>query len=80
MKRIVAHVFGDRSRKTLDKLLTLLSSFTIRFYCTDDYVVYDPLPEEEHLTGKAFTQRIYPSSLKMLDFSFVSDHDCAHEN
>ncbi|MDE9519919.1 YjeO family protein [Xenorhabdus bovienii] len=23
---------------------------------------------------------LYPSSLKMLDFSFVSDHDRAHEN
>ncbi|WP_143827617.1 IS1 family transposase [Xenorhabdus bovienii] len=63
LKRIVAHVFGDRSRKTLDKLLTLLSSFTIRFYCTDDYVVYDPLPEEEHLTGKAFIQRIERTNL-----------------
>ncbi|CBJ80273.1 hypothetical protein XBJ1_2818 [Xenorhabdus bovienii SS-2004] len=37
--------------------------FTIRFYCTDDYVVYDPLPEEEHLTGKAFTQRIERTNL-----------------
>ncbi|CEK21136.1 Insertion element IS1 1/5/6 protein insB (fragment) [Xenorhabdus nematophila AN6/1] len=36
LKRIVAYVFGDRSRKTLDKLLTLLSPFNIRFYCTDD--------------------------------------------
>ncbi|CDL86224.1 hypothetical protein XCR1_2870001 [Xenorhabdus cabanillasii JM26] len=31
LKRIVAHVFGDRSRKTLDKLLALLSPFNIRF-------------------------------------------------
>ncbi|PHM28154.1 transposase [Xenorhabdus budapestensis] len=58
LKRIVAHVFGDRSRKTLDKLLALLSPCNIRFYCTDDYVVYDNLPEEDHLTGKTFTQRI----------------------
>ncbi|MDC9591571.1 IS1 family transposase, partial [Xenorhabdus sp. XENO-10] len=39
------HVFGDRSRKTLDKLLALLSPFNIRFYCTDDYAVYDSLYE-----------------------------------
>ncbi|WP_157104611.1 IS1 family transposase [Xenorhabdus hominickii] len=63
LKRIVAHVFGDRSRKTLDKLLALLSSFNIRFYCTDDYVVYDNLPEEDHLTGKTFTQRIERTNL-----------------
>ncbi len=63
MKRIVAHVFGDRSRKTLDKLLALLSPFKVRFYCTDDYAVYDCLSEEEHLTGKRFTQRIERTNL-----------------
>ncbi|PHM76756.1 IS1 family transposase [Xenorhabdus cabanillasii] len=60
---IVAHVFGERSRKTLDNLLTLLSPFHIRFYCTDDYAVYDSLPEEEHLTGKTFTQRLERNNL-----------------
>ncbi|MDE9537301.1 IS1 family transposase, partial [Xenorhabdus bovienii] len=63
LKRILAHVFGDRSRKTLDKLLALLSPFDIRFYCTDDYVVYDSLPEKERLTGKTFTQRIERTNL-----------------
>ncbi|MBC8950689.1 insertion element IS1 protein InsB [Xenorhabdus ehlersii] len=63
LKRVVAPVFGDRSRKTLDKLLALLSPFNIRFYCTDDYVVYNNLPEEEHLTGKMFTQRIERTNL-----------------
>ncbi|WP_155272318.1 IS1 family transposase [Xenorhabdus bovienii] len=63
MKRIVAHVFGDRSRKTLDTLLALLSPFKVRFYCTDDYAVYDCLSEEEHLTGKMFTQRIERTNL-----------------
>ncbi|SIP73116.1 Insertion element IS1 protein insB (fragment) [Xenorhabdus innexi] len=28
LKRIVIHVFGDRSKNTLDKLLTLLSPFS----------------------------------------------------
>ncbi|CDG21626.1 protein of unknown function [Xenorhabdus poinarii G6] len=50
--------FGDRSRKTLDKLLALLSPLNLRFYCTDNYAVYDSLPEEKRLTGKTFTQRI----------------------
>ncbi|CDG86929.1 hypothetical protein XBFFL1_620001 [Xenorhabdus bovienii str. feltiae Florida] len=31
LKRIVAHVFGDRSRKTLDKLLALLSPLILGF-------------------------------------------------
>ncbi|QTL41803.1 hypothetical protein HGO23_18820 [Xenorhabdus budapestensis] len=30
----------------------------MRFYCTDDYAVYDCLPEEEYLVGKTFIQRI----------------------
>ncbi|OTA18457.1 transposase [Xenorhabdus vietnamensis] len=65
MKRIVAHVFGDRSRKTLKKLLALLSPFDIQFYCTDNYAVYDCLPEEKHLTGKALTQRIERTNLTL---------------
>ncbi len=65
MKRIVAHVFGDRSRKTLEKLLAFLSPFNIRFYCTDDYAVYDSLPEGKHLTGKKFTQRIERTNLTL---------------
>ncbi|WP_244590771.1 IS1 family transposase, partial [Xenorhabdus hominickii] len=28
-----------------------------------DYVVYDNLPEEDHLTGKTFTQRIERTNL-----------------
>nr|WP_255398386.1 IS1 family transposase [Xenorhabdus sp. KJ12.1] len=58
-------LFGDRSRKTLKKLLALLSPFTIRFYCRDDYAVYDCLPKKKHLTGKKFTQRIERTNLTL---------------
>ncbi|MDC9598510.1 IS1 family transposase [Xenorhabdus sp. XENO-2] len=51
-KAIIAHVFGDRSRKTLNKLL---APFEVQFYCTDDYAIYDCLPEGKHLRGKKFT-------------------------
>ncbi len=37
LKRIVVHVLGSRSRKTLQKLLRLLSQFDIQFWCTDNY-------------------------------------------
>ncbi len=63
LKRIVSHVFGDRGRNTLDKLLALLSPFNIRFYCTDNYAAYNNLPEEKHLPGKTFTQRIERTNL-----------------
>ncbi len=61
----MAYVFGDRSRKTLKKLLALLSHFTIRFYCTDDYAVYDCLPKKKRFTGKKFTQRIERKNLTL---------------
>ncbi|CDH07315.1 Insertion element iso-IS1n protein insB (fragment) [Xenorhabdus bovienii str. oregonense] len=71
----MAHVFGDRSRKTLDKLLALLSSFNIRFYCTDDDVVYDNLPEEDHLTGKTFTQRTQVKRLNRKTISYSKSEE-----
>jgi insertion element IS1 protein InsB len=61
----VAHVLGDRSRKTLNKLLALLAPFEIQFYCTDDYAVYNCLPEEKYLRGKRFTQRIERTHLTL---------------
>ncbi|CDL87666.1 Insertion element IS1 (fragment) [Xenorhabdus cabanillasii JM26] len=43
--------------------ITFSSRFNIRFYCTDNYAVYDSLPEEKRLTGKTFTQRIERTNL-----------------
>ncbi|PHM70070.1 transposase [Xenorhabdus sp. KJ12.1] len=61
----MAHVFGDRSQKALKKLLALLAPFKIKFYCTDDYVVYNCLPVEKPLRGKTFTQRIERTNLTL---------------
>ncbi|MDX7993305.1 IS1 family transposase, partial [Xenorhabdus sp. psl] len=63
LKRVVAPVFGDRSTVTLRQLLELLLPFNIRFFCTDDYSPYKILPEEKHLVGKTFTQRIERANL-----------------
>ncbi|WFQ80061.1 IS1 family transposase [Xenorhabdus sp. SF857] len=64
-KQIIAHVLGDRSRKTLSKLLALLAPFEIQFFCTDNYAVYDCLSEEKHFRGKKFTQRIERTNLTL---------------
>ncbi|WP_038214097.1 IS1 family transposase, partial [Xenorhabdus bovienii] len=53
--------FGDRSKKTLEKLLALLASFEIQY----NYAVYDCLPERTHLRGKKFTQRIERMNLTL---------------
>lgn len=65
LKRIIAHVFGSRSRKTLRKLLGLLSGFSVAFWCTDNFSVYELLPGKKHITGKLYTQRIERENLNL---------------
>ncbi|CDH04904.1 Insertion element IS1 (fragment) [Xenorhabdus bovienii str. oregonense] len=45
--------------------MALLASFEIQYYCTDNYAVYDCLPERTHLRGKKFTQRIERMNLTL---------------
>ncbi|BET98244.1 hypothetical protein TCT1_31650 [Xenorhabdus sp. TCT-1] len=65
MKRIIAHVFGDRSKNTLKKLLKKLSRFNVVFWCTDNFSVYNMLPTNKPLIGKTFTQRIERENLTL---------------
>ena len=58
-KRILAHAFGRRTDATLKKRLKLLKPYRFEFFCTDDWQSYSKhLPEEQHIIGKHFTQRI----------------------
>ncbi|WP_245737445.1 IS1 family transposase, partial [Xenorhabdus japonica] len=61
LKRILAHTFGTRSKKTLKKL----ASFNIVFWCTDNFKAYNLLPKNQHLVGKTFTQRIERENLTL---------------
>ncbi len=63
LKSIVAHAFGRRSKKTFRKLLKRLSGFNVTFWCADNFSAYDILPNEKHITGKLYTQRIERLSL-----------------
>ncbi|MEQ5434099.1 IS1 family transposase [Providencia huaxiensis] len=66
LKRIIAHAFGRRNKKTLRQLLSLLSRFNVAFWCTDSYRAYnDALPEARHITGKLYTQRIERENLTL---------------
>lgn len=66
MKRIIGHDFGSRSKKTLCKLLKLLSGFNVVFWCTDGYRAYnDALPAAKHIVGKLYTQRIERENLTL---------------
>ncbi|WP_187655748.1 IS1 family transposase, partial [Xenorhabdus sp. PB62.4] len=65
LKRIIAHTLGRRSKKTLKKLLKKLSRFNVAFWCTDKFKAYNMLPENTHLVGKSFTQRIERENLTL---------------
>ncbi len=65
LKRIIAHAFGRRSKKTFRNLLKLLSGFNVAFWCTDNFSAYDLLPNENHITGKLYTQRIERENLNL---------------
>ncbi len=65
LKRIIAHTFGARSKKTLKKLLKKLASFNVVFWCTDNFKAYSLLPKNQHVVGKTFTQRIERENLTL---------------
>lgn len=66
LKRIIAHIFGSRSKKTLCKQLKLLSGLNVSFWCTDGYRAYnDTLPAAKHIVGKLYTQRIERENLTL---------------
>lgn len=65
LKRIIAHTFGRRSKKIFRNLLKLLIDFNVAFWCTDNFSAYDMLPNEKHITGKIYTQRIERENLKL---------------
>ncbi|CBJ79312.1 transposase [Xenorhabdus bovienii str. Jollieti] len=63
LKRIIAHTFGRRNKKTLKKLLKKLARFNVAFWCTDNLNAYNMLQTNKHLIGKSFTQRIERENL-----------------
>ena len=65
LKRIVAHAFGRRNKKTLSKLPGLLSGFSIAFWCTDNFSAYGMLPDKKHIAGRLYTQRIERENLNL---------------
>ncbi|MDD7804158.1 MAG: IS1 family transposase [Endozoicomonas sp. (ex Botrylloides leachii)] len=68
-KRIIAHAFGRRTDATLKNLL---KPYRFKFYCTDQWPSYAKyLPEEPHIIGKRFTQRIERKNLNFRTFEAV---------
>ena len=65
-KKVIAHVFGRRTKETLNKLIKLVEPYTFRFYCTDDWKPYSSeLPADTHVVTKKLTQRIERTHLTL---------------
>ncbi|HHN8241014.1 TPA: IS1 family transposase [Klebsiella quasipneumoniae] len=58
-RTVVAHVFGERTLATLERLPGLLSAFEVVVWMTDGWPLYEPrLKGELHVISKRYTQRI----------------------
>ncbi|VTN46302.1 putative transposase [Klebsiella pneumoniae] len=62
----MAHVFGERTLATLERLLELLSVFDVVIWMTDGWPLYESrLKGKLHVISKRYTQRIERHNLNL---------------
>ncbi|STW38505.1 insertion element protein [Klebsiella pneumoniae] len=62
----MAHVFGERTLATLERLLSLLSAFEVVVWMTDGWPLYESrLKGKLHVNSKRYTQRIERHNLNL---------------
>jgi insertion element IS1 protein InsB len=65
-RTVVAHVFGERTLATLERLLSLLSAFEVVVWMTDGWPLYESrLKGKLHVISKRYTQRIERHNLNL---------------
>lgn len=65
-RTVVAHVFGERTMATLERLLSLLSAFDVVIWMTDAWPLYESrLKRKLHVMSKRYTQRIERHNLNL---------------
>ena len=65
-KTVVAHVFGERTMATLERLMSLLSPFDVVIWMTDGWPLYESrLKGKLHVISKRYTQRIERHNLNL---------------
>ena len=63
-KRVVAHATGKRNVHTFSKLQRLLLKFNVKYFTTDNYVLYrSSIRNRQHVIGKKYTQGIERNNL-----------------
>lgn len=78
-KQILAYVYGNRSRKTVQKLYDKLKMYEIQMFCTDNWRAFQEVfPKEKHLIGKQYTREIegVHTSLRAKNRRFVRKTTC----
>ncbi|EEG2675209.1 IS1 family transposase [Salmonella enterica subsp. enterica serovar Rubislaw] len=66
IRRTVVHVFGERTKATLERLLSLLSAFDVVVWMTDGWPLYESrLKGKLHVISKRYTQRIERHNLNL---------------
>ncbi len=62
----MAHVLGERTLATLERLLSLLSAFEVVVWMTDGWPLYESrLKGKLHVISKRYTQRIERHNLNL---------------
>ncbi|STK80361.1 IS1 protein InsB [Escherichia coli] len=62
----MAHVFGERTLATLERLLSLLSAFEVVVWMMDGWPLYESrLKGKLHVISKRYTQRIERHNLNL---------------
>ncbi|EGJ92258.1 insertion element IS1 protein insB [Shigella flexneri 4343-70] len=65
-RTVVAHVFGERTLATLERLLSLLSAFEVVVWMTDGWPLYESrLKGKLHVISKRYTQHIERHNLNL---------------
>lgn len=63
---VLSYTFGPRTDETCRELLALLTPFNIGMITSDNWGSYArEVPQDKHLTGKIFTQRIERNNLPL---------------
>ncbi len=65
-RTVVAHVFGERTLATLERLLSLMSAFEVVVWMTDGWPLYESrLKGKLHVNSKRYAQRIERHNLNL---------------
>ena len=57
-QEVLGFSVGSRGKKPYKKLIDHIKEYSVDYYGTDDWKIYQSLPEDKHLVGKKHTTQI----------------------